>query len=151
MLVSENLNELFSLYNCEMIETLLEIIQVRSKLSMWRRGRKMLRERIGVWEEDSIYWVEKVSFLDKKKRLDCLWKTMFFSSVVCKKNFGRGQKVFVKRAKRRRLRAKLKFFDQLSLEKGDFHNFIFTQLSHELSSTKRVKNFSLYDLCLRSG
>ena len=72
---------------------------------------------------------------------------MFFSFVVCRKNFGRGQKVFVKRAKRRRLRAKLKFFDQLSLEKGDFHIFIFTQLPAVLWDEKSEKVFQ-YTTCV---
>ena len=125
-----------------------EVKQVSRKLetqsaSRIRRSgvRKMLRERIGVWEEDSIYWVKKSPSFDEKKVPWLFMKNHAFSPlcrVLEKENFGRGQKVFFCQTR--------KFFDQVALKnEGDFHIFIFTTVWAE---TKRVKKFFQYTTCV---
>ena len=115
-----------------------------SSASRIRRScaRKMLRERIGVWEEDSIYWVKKSPSFDEKKVPWLFMKNHAFSP-LCRvlekrKLWPRGQKVFfVKRES---------FLIKSPLKIGGIFTFLFSQLC-ELRR-KRVKKFFQYTTCV---
>ena len=102
--------------------------------------RKMLRERIGVWEEDSIYWVKKSPSFDEKSALTVYEKPCFFSFVSCvrkRKLWPRTESFFVKRES---------FLIKSPLKIGGIFTFLFSQLC-ELRR-KRVKKFFQYTTCV---
>jgi hypothetical protein len=82
----------------------------------------MLRERIGVWEEDSIYWVKKSPSFDEKSALTVYEKPCFFSFVSCvrkRKLWPRTESFFVKRGS---------FLIKSPLKMGGIFTFLFSQL-----------------------